>query len=48
MDVQAHWERIYQTKKASQLSWYRAHLEKSMELIASAASNRDACIIDVG
>lgn len=47
MDVQTHWERIYRTKKASQLSWYRAHLEKSVELIA-AAGGRDACIIDVG
>jgi SAM-dependent methyltransferase len=48
MDVQSHWERIYRTKKASQLSWYRAHLEKSGELIAAAAEGRDACIIDVG
>jgi SAM-dependent methyltransferase len=48
MDVRSHWERIYRTKTASQLSWYRAHLEKSVELIASAAGGRDACIIDVG
>jgi SAM-dependent methyltransferase len=48
VDAQSHWERIYQTKKASQLSWYRAHLEKSVALIASAASSREACIVDVG
>jgi ubiquinone/menaquinone biosynthesis C-methylase UbiE len=48
VDAQSHWEHIYQTKKASQLSWYRAHLEKSLELIASAAKGRDARIIDVG
>ena len=48
MDAQSHWDRIYQTKKPSQVSWYRAHLENSLELIASAAGSRDACIIDVG
>ena len=48
MDVQSHWDRIYQTKKPSQVSWYRAHLEKSIELIVSAAESRDACIIDIG
>jgi SAM-dependent methyltransferase len=48
VDAQSHWEHIYQTKKASQLSWYRAHLEKSLELIVSAARSRDARIIDVG
>ena len=48
MDVQSHWERIYQTKKASQLSWYRTHLERSLELIGAAAGSRDARIIDVG
>jgi ubiquinone/menaquinone biosynthesis C-methylase UbiE len=48
VDVQSHWEHIYQTKKASQLSWYRAHLEKSLELIVSAARSGEACIIDVG
>ena len=48
MDVQSHWERIYQTKKASQLSWYRTHLERSLELITSAARSRKASIIDVG
>ncbi len=48
MDVQSHWEHIYQTKKPSQVSWYRAHLEKSLELIVLAAGSRDASIIDVG
>ncbi len=48
MDVQSHWDRIYQTKKPSQVSWYRAHLEKSLELIILAAESRDGCIIDIG
>lgn len=48
MDVQSHWEHIYQTKKASQLSWHRAHLERSLELIELAAQSREARIIDVG
>jgi SAM-dependent methyltransferase len=48
VNAQSHWENIYQTKKAWQVSWYRAHLEKSLELITSAAKSCDACIIDVG
>jgi SAM-dependent methyltransferase len=48
MDIRSHWDRVYRTKTPSEVSWYRPHLEKSLELIASAASSRDACIIDVG
>jgi SAM-dependent methyltransferase len=48
MDARSHWDRIYQTKKPSQLSWYRPHLERSLELISSAAAGRNASIIDVG
>lgn len=48
MDVRTHWEHVYRTKKGTQLSWYRAHLETSLELISAAAGSREAHIIDVG
>jgi ubiquinone/menaquinone biosynthesis C-methylase UbiE len=48
MDLKSHWERVYRTKQPEQVSWYRPHLEKSLELIEAAAPDRDARIIDVG
>ncbi|MBV8657673.1 MAG: class I SAM-dependent methyltransferase [Burkholderiales bacterium] len=43
-----HWETVYQTKSADEVSWYRPHLEVSLALIGKAAPARDAAIIDVG
>src|SRR6266849_2650714 len=48
MDAQTHWENIYGTKAADAVSWYRPHLETSLELIARAASVHSASIIDIG
>lgn len=48
MDPQAHWERIYQTRQPAELSWYRPHLETSLQLIAEAGAGRNAHIIDIG
>ncbi|MEO8302987.1 MAG: class I SAM-dependent methyltransferase [Betaproteobacteria bacterium] len=48
MDSKLHWEKVYQTKEPTEVSWYRPHLEVSLQLIKDAASNRDAHIIDVG
>lgn len=48
MDQRAHWERVYQTKRPDEVSWYRPHLEQSLTLIADAAPARDASIIDIG
>src|SRR5262245_39172948 len=43
-----HWEKVYRTKQPTEVSWYRPHLEISLELIEEAVSNHDAHIIDVG
>ena len=43
-----HWERVYQTKQPTEVSWYRPHLEISLQLIEEAVPDRDAHIIDVG
>jgi len=48
MDPKSHWEKVYQTKRPDEVSWYRPHLELSLEFIAEAARVRDAHIIDIG
>jgi ubiquinone/menaquinone biosynthesis C-methylase UbiE len=47
-DTRAHWDRIYETRPAEQVSWYRPHLETSLALIERAIPGPDASIIDVG
>jgi SAM-dependent methyltransferase len=48
VDPKAHWEKVYRTKQPNEVSWYRPHLEVSLQLIEEAAPNRDGQIIDVG
>jgi len=48
MDPKAHWETVYRAKQPTEVSWYRPHLDLSIQLIEQAAPNRDAHIIDVG
>ena len=43
-----HWDRVYRTKRATEVSWYRAHLDTSLALIEQAAPDRTAAVIDVG
>ena len=47
-NVKTHWEKVYTTKAADQVSWYRPHLEISLSLIERAAVGLLASIIDVG
>lgn len=47
--MQVHWENVYRTKAPDQVSWFRPHLETSLDLIERcAAGNSGASIIDVG
>jgi len=48
MDAQIHWEHIYGRKAADAVSWYRPHLETSLELIEQATHEFSASIIDIG
>jgi 2-polyprenyl-3-methyl-5-hydroxy-6-metoxy-1,4-benzoquinol methylase len=48
MDSKTHWETVYQTKAAHEVSWYRSHLDKSLALIAQVAPDLNAAIIDIG
>ena len=48
MSSRAHWDTVYRTKPADQVSWYRPHLERSLAFVESVAPDRAAAIIDVG
>lgn len=48
MGTQEHWEAIYGKKGPQDVSWYRPHLDRSLQFIDRAALPRDAAIIDVG
>jgi SAM-dependent methyltransferase len=43
-----HWDMIYGKKAPDEVSWYRPHLETSLELIERVSPGRSASIIDVG
>jgi SAM-dependent methyltransferase len=48
MTTRDHWESIYERKAPDQLSWYRPHLERSLNFIEGAGLASNASIIDVG
>jgi ubiquinone/menaquinone biosynthesis C-methylase UbiE len=48
MTERGHWDRIYGSKDAGEVSWYRPHLEQSLDLILRTGVGPDASILDVG
>jgi ubiquinone/menaquinone biosynthesis C-methylase UbiE len=44
----SHWERVYETKAANELSWYQKQPERSLQLIRSTGVGPTSRIIDVG
>jgi hypothetical protein len=48
MNLKTHWTTIYVNKAPDAVSWYRPHLDTSLELIERVANGRSASIIDVG
>lgn len=48
MNKKSHWENIYQTKAINEVSWYRDHLENSLQMIGNTGVDKTAAIIDVG
>lgn len=48
MDLREHWERVYSTKAAEQLSWFEPLPEVSLRLLAAAGMTTDSCVLDVG
>lgn len=43
-----HWESVYQSKDAREVSWYRPHLDESLRLIEASGVEKTALIVDVG
>ncbi len=48
MQKKEHWEKVYSTKAATQVSWFQEHAAMSLQLIARQNVPRSASIIDVG
>ena len=48
MQSKNHWENIYASKDASEVSWFQAHAKLSMKLLHEASIPQSATIIDVG
>ena len=46
--AKTHWDTVYRTKPHDAVSWYRAHLDHSLELVRRSAGDRSSAIIDVG
>jgi SAM-dependent methyltransferase len=47
-DAEGHWERVYQTKEPTEVSWYQPEAQLSLELIRRVAPDPDAPVIDIG
>jgi SAM-dependent methyltransferase len=43
-----HWNTVYRSKTANSVSWYRSHLEVSLELLAEGGLGKHSRVIDVG
>jgi ubiquinone/menaquinone biosynthesis C-methylase UbiE len=48
MNPREHWERVYTTKRVDEVSWFRPHLDTSLEMIGNTGAARNARIVDVG
>jgi len=48
MDSRAHWESVYQAKRAEEVSWFQREPALSRELIERVAPDRSSRIVDVG
>jgi SAM-dependent methyltransferase len=47
-DRQAHWQRVYEERAPSEVSWFQAEPALSLELIGNCSLRADDPIIDVG
>jgi len=48
IDRQTHWQKVYRTRTADSVSWYRPHLDVSIELLERARLSVDSRVIDIG
>jgi trans-aconitate methyltransferase len=48
MQRKQHWEQVYRDRQPGEVSWYQAHPEYSLDLIAGTGLGKTGAIIDVG
>lgn len=48
MDSKQHWEKVYTSKDATEVSWFQEHAQLSLKLIRDTNTPTSASIIDVG
>ena len=48
MNREDHWQKVYQTRAADAVSWYRPQLGVSLELLEMAGLSAESRLIDVG
>lgn len=48
MHTKTHWENVYTTKPASEVSWFQEHSEVSLDLIKRTGVMQQGAVIDVG
>ena len=48
MDPRAHWQKVYGTRKPTEVSWYQPSAVVSLSMIRRVAPDHAAAIIDVG
>jgi ubiquinone/menaquinone biosynthesis C-methylase UbiE len=47
-DAKTHWEHVYRTKRADEVSWFQREPTISLDLVKRVANDRSSRIIDVG
>ena len=45
---QAHWEKVYASKRENELSWFQENPAPSLDLIAKAGATAASSVIDIG
>lgn len=48
MNDQSHWDRVYSTRSAQEVSWFQPHADQSLNIIRRIAQGRPCRLIDVG
>ncbi len=48
MEIKAHWEEVYRSKRADEVSWFQPEATLSLNFIRQVAPHRAATVLDVG
>lgn len=48
MDEGLHWDRVYGTRSAEELSWFQPHAARSLAIIRRIARDKACRVVDVG